>query len=73
MDSSLKVVLSSSVSGDVLNSGPREAANFPEKRVRSANGCLCSTKEGVTYDHNSPLFLLGTGLNAALVASSWLI
>lgn len=69
----LKGAINLSVVLCIPDLGLREAANFLEKKVQSTDGCLCSSQEGVPYDHSLPLFLLVAGLNAVLDMTGWLI
>nr|XP_010301769.1 PREDICTED: UV radiation resistance-associated gene protein-like [Balearica regulorum gibbericeps] len=47
--------------GDVLNTGPGEAADFSERRVCPAYRALCTLQMGVPYDYNSPFLLCWGG------------
>lgn len=66
MGNNLKGAISLSVFWCIPDLGLRKAANFLGKKVQSTDGCLCCSHDGVTYDYNLPLFLLGAGLNRAL-------
>ena len=49
---------------DVSDPGPREAADFPVGRVRSAYRALCSPQKGIAYDNYPPFFLSSGSRNA---------
>ena len=52
MDNNPRAVPGRKFSHHIFNPGPREAADFPKKWVRSAYWAFCSPQKRVSYDNN---------------------